>query len=57
MPELMPTADAAQGLPLGQEQYFRMAEEISDCMTRDVALASQFDFPIEDFFSTPGQAE
>ncbi|RTE84055.1 hypothetical protein BHE90_001437 [Fusarium euwallaceae] len=57
MPEPASTADATQGLSLDQEQYFRMAEEISDYMTWDIALASQFDFPMEDFFSTPGHME
>ncbi|KAL6355385.1 hypothetical protein LRP88_10974 [Fusarium phalaenopsidis] len=56
MPEPVSTTDATQGLPLDQEQYFRMAEEISDYMTWDIALASQFDFPIEDFL-TPENME
>lgn len=57
IPGSVSAADAIEGLPLNQEQYFRMAEEISDYMTWDIALASQFDFPEEDFFSTAGQME
>ncbi|KAL2672211.1 hypothetical protein Neosp_012912 [[Neocosmospora] mangrovei] len=51
------SAGAMQGGLLDQEQYFRMAEEISDYMTWDIALASQFDISMEDFFSTPRQME
>ncbi|KAF4470504.1 Alkaline phosphatase [Fusarium albosuccineum] len=57
LPMMVPSADATEVLPLDQGQYFRLAEEISDYMTWDVALASQFDFPMEDYLSTPGQME
>ena len=51
------SAGAMQGGLLDQEQYFRMAEEISDYITWDIALASQFDIPMENFFSTARQME
>ncbi|PKS12422.1 hypothetical protein jhhlp_000628 [Lomentospora prolificans] len=52
-------AGGAQGLAeavspqMDQKQYLSMAEEIGQYMTWDVALPSQFDFPMEEYFSTP----
>jgi hypothetical protein len=48
---------AAAAAQLDQQQYLRMAEEIGQYMTWDVALPSQFDFPMEEYFETPPDFE
>ncbi|CAM1500608.1 Fc.00g097700.m01.CDS01 [Cosmosporella sp. VM-42] len=55
--ELTQDSGAAEASQLDQEQYFRMAEEITEYMTWDLSLPLQFDFRMEDCFSTRGQIE
>ncbi|CAI4214192.1 unnamed protein product [Parascedosporium putredinis] len=42
---------------MDQAEYLRMAAEVGQYMTWDVALPSRFDSPMEEYFSTPPEFE